>query len=288
MKDVLGDRMKEYEGMEAQRKFMSGLPIVARIDGRAFSKFTKGMGRPYDQLMTDAMVETTKFLVKQTCACIGYTQSDEITLIFSPHNKKNQVWFNARISKMVSQLAAQATVFFYDQILKTMPSYAKRMPTFDARAWQVPSFIEAANSLLWREWDATKNSITMAASEHYSYSELKGKNGKVRQEMLFQKGINWNDYPVSFKRGTYVQRVTKSKVFTPDEIEKLPANHAARKDPNLVIMRTSVEVLDMPKFNSIKNPVDVIFNGAKPVVGKEQLVDNDGFIQSNTVQFLVA
>jgi tRNA(His) 5'-end guanylyltransferase len=278
MNDALGDRMKEYEGLEAARKFMPGIPIIARVDGRGFSKFTKGMGRPFDQLMTNAMIETTKFLVKETNACIGYTQSDEITLVFNPHAKKRAVWFNARITKMISQLAAQATIGFYNEILRTMPKYARRLPTFDARVWQVPTAIEAANSVLWREWDATKNSITMAASEFYSVSQLKGKNGAEKQELLFQNGINWNDYPVSFKRGTYVQRKFFSKPFTVEELEKLPEKHLARSNPELAIIRSKIDVIEMPKFSSVANPVEVIFNAAKPVLKKDvSLVDADGF-----------
>lgn len=287
-KDALGDRQKEYEAFEAQRKFLNGLPIVARIDGRAFSNFTRGMGRPYDQLMATAMVETTKALVKETKACIGYTQSDEITLIFAPNTKKSQIWFSARVGKMTSQLAAQATLFFNEQIAELMPEYKKRRPTFDARVFQVPNMAEAANNLLWRELDATKNSITMAASVHYSHKQLLGKSGKERQEMLYQKGINWNDYPVSFKRGTYVQRVTKGRHFTADEIEKLPPSHAARNNPDLVILRSSIEVVEMPKFGSLKNPLDVIFKGAAPVSGDSQMSNNDGFIPGKILAFEAA
>ena len=79
MSDTFGDRMKMYEGIEAQRAFMPGLPICVRIDGRAFHTFTSGMKRPYDKAMADAMIDTMKYLVEQTNACIGYTQSDEIT-----------------------------------------------------------------------------------------------------------------------------------------------------------------------------------------------------------------
>ncbi|MEG0868726.1 MAG: tRNA(His) guanylyltransferase Thg1 family protein, partial [Hafnia sp.] len=217
--------------------------------------------------------------VQHPGACLGYTQSDEITLVFNPHSTKKQVWFNARISKMVSQLAAQATIAFYTEILRTMPSFAKRLPTFDARVWQVPSMIEAANAVLWREWDATKNSITMAAFEFYSTSELKNKNGAEKQEMLFQKGVNWNNYPVHFKRGTYVQRVTTSRPFTAEELAKLPEKHAARRDPDLQVVRSKIEVLELPKFSSIANPEQVIFE-AKPPVLKQgtQLADLEGFM----------
>jgi hypothetical protein len=138
MSDVLGDRMKLYELAEAGRRFMPLLPILARIDGRCFSAFTRGMERPYDQMMTRLMVATTRHLVEETNASMGYTQSDEITLAWHQTDMKSQVWFDGRISKMTSQLGAQATLFFYRNCCEHMPAFASRHPTFDARVWQVP------------------------------------------------------------------------------------------------------------------------------------------------------
>ena len=264
MNDALGDRMKGYELAEAGRRFMLLLPIVARIDGRCFSAFTRGMARPFDYLMGAAMIRTTRDLVEETNACMGYTQSDEITLAWHQTDVKSQLWFNGRIAKMVSQLAAQATLHFYRAVLSAMPDFADRCPTFDARAWQVPNRTEAANVFVWREWDATKNSITMAASTVYSHKELHGKNGDEKQEMLFQKGINWNDYPAMFKRGTYVQRRMATKPFSADEIEKLPPKHQARSNPDLVVERHEVMILEMPPITTVVNREAVIFDGEPP------------------------
>lgn len=264
MSDALGDRMKLYEMAEAGRHFMPLLPIVARVDGRCFSAFTRGMERPYDPQMTAAMVETTIELVDHTNACMGYTQSDEITLAWHTLDPKSQLWFNGRIAKMVSQLAAQATLSFYLAVSRRLPECASKRPTFDARAWQVPNRTEAANVFVWREWDATKNSITMAASEYYSHAELHGKNGDEKQEMLFQKGINWNDYPASFKRGTYVQRRAVQKPFSAAEIERLPLKHDARANPSLLVERREVAILELPPITTVANREAVIFDGAAP------------------------
>jgi hypothetical protein len=73
--DALGDRMKAYEAQECSRRFLPMLPVYARIDGRNFSGFTKGMDRHYDTRMSAAMVETVKGLVEKTHAKMGYTQS---------------------------------------------------------------------------------------------------------------------------------------------------------------------------------------------------------------------
>lgn len=261
MNDDLGDRMKEYELAEAGRVFMPLVPIMARIDGRCFSGFTHGLERPYDRRMTRAMVATTLALVGETNACMGYTQSDEITLAWHSTDRKSQIWFGGRVAKMTSQLAALATLHFYRFILNVLPEYADKLPTFDARVWTVPNRTEGANVFVWREWDATKNSIIMAASEHYSHKQLMGKNGSEKQEMLFQKGINWNDYPAEFKRGTYVQRRMVTKAFSAEELDRLPPEHAARTNPDLVVERHEIAVLDMPPITSVANREDVIFDG---------------------------
>lgn len=262
--------MKGYESVEAGRRLMPLLPVVARIDGRAFHTFTRGMDRPYDERMVRLMVETTRYLVKETCACMGYTQSDEITLAWHAPDPKSQIWFDGRVAKMTSQLAAHATLWFNRLLRLNWPFMAERLPTFDARVWAVPSRAEAANVFLWREWDATKNSISMAASACFSDSEVHGKSGAEKQEMLFQRhGINWNDYPARFKRGTYVQRRLVRRPFTTDEIEKLPPKHAARSNPNLMVDRHDVAVVDMPVFTAVLNREAVIFDGADPVVAQE-------------------
>lgn len=99
MNDDLGDRMKVYEMAEAGRKFMPLLPIVARLDGKGFSSFTKGLLRPYDERLSNLMVDCTKYLVSETNACCGYTQSDEITLAWYAPDYKSEIYFAGRISK---------------------------------------------------------------------------------------------------------------------------------------------------------------------------------------------
>jgi tRNA(His) guanylyltransferase len=274
MNDDLGDRMKEYEG-KTEVCLMPMLPTFARVDGRSFHSFTRGMNRPYDERMSMVMTETARWLAQETNARMTYTQSDEITLAWLSTNRKSQIWFDGRHSKMVSQIAALATLIFYRLCAKTMPEYADRLPSFDARVWQVPNVSEGANVFLWREWDATKNSITMAASSVYSHKTLHGKNGSEKQEMLWQKGINWNDYPAFFKRGTYIQRRTVIKPFSVEEIDKLPAKHEARINPDLIVERSEWAVLDMPPLSQIANREAVIFEGAEPVKAMDATIKQD-------------
>ena len=266
IQDGLGDRMKEYEGMEGERRFLPLLPVCARIDGKSFSRFTKGLARPYDKRLVDLMGQTTTYLVEETQAKMGYTQSDEINLVWYSDDFKSQIFFDGRIQKIVSVIASMTTAYFNRHLEKYLPEKADRLGFFDSRAWQVPTLEEAANTFLWRELDATKNSISMAARSYYSHKALMGKKAAEMQEMLFQKGVNWNDYPDFFKRGSFFQKHKVYRKFTPEEIERLPRQHQARKNPDLKVERSSVRRLKMPPFSRVKNRVEVILTGAEPIL----------------------
>lgn len=260
-KDQFGDRMKMYENATCGIKMLPLVPIIARLDGKGFSNFTRGLKRPYDERLSKLMIETTKYLVKETNANCGYTQSDEITLVWYVEDMRSQIYFGGRFFKMVSDLSAMASVFFNRNLEDYLPEKKNKMPRFDCRVYNVPNPIEAVNAFLWREKDATKNSVSMAASEYYSHNFLMNKNGSEKQELLFQKGINWNDYPTFFKRGTYIQRKRVFSKFTSDELENLPAKHNARKNPNMEIERWIIKELDLPPLMKVENKVDVILYG---------------------------
>lgn len=269
MKDTMGDRMKAYESHTCGIRLIPRIPVIARLDGKGFSKFTKGLQRPYDERLSRLMVETTKYLVKETNANCGYTQSDEITLVWYSPSYESKIYFDGRLFKMLSDLAAMCSVYFNRKLGNFLPEKTHLMPRFDCRVFNTPTAEEAANIFLWRELDATKNSITMAAQHYYSHSELQGKNGSEKQEMLFKKGVNWNDYPFFFKRGTYVQRVRQITKFTTEELEKLPAKHAARKNPDLEIERWNISAIELPPLMTIFNKSDVILKGEKVITNLE-------------------
>jgi tRNA(His) guanylyltransferase len=263
--DDLGDRMKAYERRETSRALFPMLPVYARIDGRGFSSFTRGMARPYDEQMQAAMIATTKHLVAESHARIGYTQSDEINLVWLAEGPGSEIFFAGKVQKMASVLAGLATAAFTRAVIDSLQplcSYADRMPHFDARVFQVPTKEEAASLFLWREQDATKNAVSMAARAYYSHKQLDGKSGPEKQEMLFAAGVNFNDYPASFKRGTFVRRETFERAFTAEELARIPEKH--RPDTGELVTRSEVRVLAMPKFGSVRNRAAVIFDGAEP------------------------
>ncbi len=256
--------------MEAGRRALPGLPLMVRLDGKAFHTFTRGLERPFDARLQRLMDDTTRHLVKECGALIGYTQSDEISLLYYSTGK-GEPFLGGRYQKLTSILAATATFVFNRRLAAELPEKADKMALFDCRAWVVPSLEEAANTLLWRELDASKNSISMAAQARISHTDLQGKNGKEQQELLFQRaGINWNDYPARSKRGAWFRRVEVTRAFTTEELDKLPPLHEARKNPELRVTRHDVLPLEMPPFARVQNRVGVLFRGEDPITAEPE------------------
>lgn len=112
-KDSLGDRQKQYE-ISSESQLVPKMPIIVRIDGKAFHTYTKGMVKPFDELLGNAMKKTMQALCKDIHTCVfGYTQSDEITLVLRlPDRIKSQAYMNRRVQKIASLTASKATRYF--------------------------------------------------------------------------------------------------------------------------------------------------------------------------------
>lgn len=255
--DEFGARMKAYEAAETSRRLDPHLPIYARIDGRSFSRFTRGMARPFDERMLDAMIATTKHLVAETHARIGYTQSDEISLVWLADSPGSDVFFSGKVQKMVSVLASIAAAKF----ARVCPAgFEDRLPHFDARVFQMPSTMEAANAFLWRAMDARKNAISMVAQSRFSPRQLHGVGQTNMLLMLAEAGVDFDSFDVRFRRGTFVRREVVMKTLTQEEAAAIPEAHR----PAGPVPRTVVAEIDMPPFNTVVNRVGVIFDGEAP------------------------
>lgn len=204
-KDDFGNRMKGYENIFRQT-LPQRLPVIIRIDGSHFHTFTRGMKKPFDEELIQAFWETCKYLAENIMGCkLVYHQSDEISILLTNYDKlTTQSWFENNLQKMVSVSASMATAKFNEVIQKANPN--KELATFDSRAWVIPQD-EVTNYFLWRQQDATKNSIAMVAQANFPHKELQGLDGKKLQDKLFlEKGINWNDLPVWQKRGACITK----------------------------------------------------------------------------------
>lgn len=263
-KDDLGDRMKQYESIETNRVIDPSLPIYARIDGRGFSRFTKNMIRPFDLRMTNCMIETTRFLVKETNASIGYVQSDEISLVWKPVDGTKDRFFGGKIQKICSVLASMAAARFAVEYAREFGKISEDFPHFDCRVISLPSTTEATNMLLWRSLDASKNSVSMAARYFYPHRDLQGKSSLEMIYMIKDKGRSMDDYPSCFTNGTWLQRKLHHRGFDPEELAAIPSKYRPAADT--LVERGSIDVIDMPPFSKVKNRDGVVFQGEPPEI----------------------
>jgi len=205
----LGDRMKNYE-KQTRIYIPKEQYIIIRVDGHKFSKFTKGFEVPFDDVFSNAMIETTKFLMKRFNAVTGYKQSDEITLVIPPSFDKrgnNQI-FGGRVDKIASLAAAFATQKFNKELFRS-GKYPDKVfkASFDGRVFGVDSEEEAFNTVLWRIRDAEKNSRSIFASTFCSHKDLLNKTGEEKIKFCLKNtGKNWNDLEDGYKYGFLVKK----------------------------------------------------------------------------------
>jgi tRNA(His) 5'-end guanylyltransferase len=235
----LGTRMKTYYEQIPKTKLMRRTPVIIRIDGKAFHTFTRGFQKPFDEVLIESMQETTKYLCENIQGCVlGYTQSDEISLVLVDYQKlETSAWFDYEVQKMCSIAASMATLAFNRYFVENTknealvfteewleddefnPNYrnkklrelwlvhdkaVKKGAMFDARVFNIPKE-EVTNYIYWRQLDATRNSIQMVGQVNFSHKELQNKSCNDIQDMLItQKGVNWNDLPTYQKRGSCI------------------------------------------------------------------------------------
>lgn len=234
VKGELDKRMKESYENVANTKLLKRTPVAIRIDGKSFHTFTKGFRRPFDAVFMGAMQQTMKYLCENIRGCVlGYTQSDEITLILVDYQEfDTSAWFDYRVQKMCSIAASMATMAFnktFDFLSREesedIEIQARRNPSFDdrnyltgisiahkqaikngamfdARCFNIPKE-EVTNLIYSRQLDASRNSIQMVGQCYFSSKQLHKKSCSNIQDMLMeQHGINWNNFPTACKRGT--------------------------------------------------------------------------------------
>jgi tRNA(His) 5'-end guanylyltransferase len=176
-------------------------------------------------------------------AKFAYVQSDEISILITDFDDLGtHAWFDNNLQKMASVSASMATAEFNRlRLMRGFGNYEQtpmqgraiisqfNMAQFDARVFQIPFAAEVENYFIWRQQDATRNSISSAAQSLYSPKELNGVKTDGMQEMLFQKGINWNNYSPREKRGSLIRKVER-KFIKSDSIK------AVAKTPNTQVI----------------------------------------------------
>ena len=214
--DDLDAKMRVYE-QSLDQVILPELYLVARLDGNRFTRLTKEICEfeaPFDIRFRDMMIETVKALMNYGFRVIyGYTESDEISLLFHP----NEDAFGRKVRKYNSLLAGVASAAFSGQLGK--------QAVFDCRMIPLPRIEQVQDYFLWRQEDAHRNCLNshcywMLRKQGKSVAEatkmLEGQSIAYKNELLFQNGINFDKLPSWQKRGTgiYWDAVEK-KGFNP-------------------------------------------------------------------------
>jgi tRNA(His) 5'-end guanylyltransferase len=287
VRDDLGTRMKTFYENIPKTRLMRRVPVAIRLDGKAFHTFTRGFQKPFDFVLMDTMQQTMKYLCENIQGCVlGYTQSDEITLILVDYKKLNSAaWFDYEVQKMCSIAASMATMAFNRFFMYEYEEFNRWVnegnPTdedrrlndiyydamckgamFDARCFNIPKE-EVTNLIYWRQLDATRNSIQMVGQAHFSHDELQDKTCNMIQDMLMTKyGINWNDFTTPCKRGTACIRIGKKVT---ENIKREPQPFGEDKVTTTIIEERPIWVIDknMPilKGEDRKYVDDLIYIG---------------------------
>ena len=246
---TLGDRIKSYEN-QGRIYLKHKIPVILRIDGKAFHSFTRKMNKPFDDNLLACMRYATVEVSKEISGCkFSYTQSDEASFLITDLDSENtEGWFKYNKSKIESVSASMFTYFFnkkYQELFNDPENYA----LFDARSFNI-SNEEVVNYFTWRQWDATRNAIQMVARANFSHGECNKKNTLELKEMLLsQKEINFEEFALQYKRGVafYKESTTGPNPYH----EKFPHN----TEP-VVTRNYWKEDLEIPQFSKEKDFIE--------------------------------
>ena len=226
--EELSDRMKYYENVP-KNYLMRRVPVVIRCDIRSGGSFVKGFKKPFDDVFGKTMIRTMEHVAKEIQGCIfAYTESDEMSFVLSDYKKLNSAaWFDYNVEKVASLAASEATFAFnkyfaeevdkyknsigydedgsldkaeYDQYVVYLRAIDKGV-RFDGRCANYPKE-EVSNYIYWRQSDAMRNSVSMAARAQFPHKQCEHKNQEQLKAMLMDEcGINWDDYATHYKYG---------------------------------------------------------------------------------------
>lgn len=254
-KDALSVRQKEFYEKRTRTLLPRRTYTIIRIDGKSFKNYTKGLNKPFDEDLIEAMDSTAIYLCKNIQgAKLAYVQSDEITIVMTDFDTlQTDAWFDGEVQKIVSVSASMATREFNRvRIIQQLANGIDikyilngKLAEFDSRVFTIPFKEEVLNNIIWRQRDCVRNSISSVAQSLFSHTLLTGKNQSDMQEMCFEKGVNWNDFPEKQKRGRII---VKKQINYPS------------KNGGEPYIRNEWKSIAAPDFNKDRSLFDEIFN----------------------------
>lgn len=275
--DSLGKRMKRYEAVSNSATLIPDLPLYARIDGRHFSRLTKGLGYPFLSCEKTGncwfgfaylMQHVANELEKEFKCTVVETHSDEISLGWK--NIKTAP-FEGRYFKLVSNLASFATSVFVSTAWELYASknsakddspywkIIQRKPSFDCRVYQVPDLMELTNCFVWRQNDCIRGAINQFAQRFFTHKQLEGKSQDERLQMCLDAGYDFNTESEEIRYGYFI--INRS-VFAdmPEEFKKYHPENKTGK-----ILRSKQIPMQVQDLGRMRNKMEYLFESAAPV-----------------------
>jgi tRNA(His) 5'-end guanylyltransferase len=224
MSASLGDRMKKYENVYKVR-FTDRLPIIVRLDGKAFHTLTHQCEKPFDYKLTNIFnLITLDLFVQMQGSVFAYTQSDEISILLYPWKKlESQAWFDNEMNK-INTISASIVSAFATQLWGVAFDTDNRL-LFDARSFILPES-EVVNYFIWRQKDWIRNSVQMLGRAHFSQKELHGKTNNDVKTMLEAIGVSWNDLPIYLRYGRAIYKNSEGEDIIDKEIPLFTENRS--------------------------------------------------------------
>lgn len=227
----IGDRMKNYENV-TRHYLTKRVPVIIRIDGKTFHTFTKKyFKKGFSAEFSKGMELVTLNLMKELGAKIGYTQSDEISLLLTDYKTiKTDAQFGYNLSKLISVSASIATSEFAKYLLKN--TLINEFPYFDSRVFNIPED-DVCNYFIWRQEDCIRNAISMIGQQHYSPKQLNRVSTKqLKEKLISEHNFNFDSLSSYQLNGILILRTN---------IEGKSILHTLPKTP---IIKNSREVIE--------------------------------------------
>lgn len=212
----LGSRMKNNYESRSRNFLTRRVPVILRLDGKAFHTFTRNFDKPFDNELSHCLEYACKKLAFhiQGAKC-AYIQSDEVSYLITDMDRLNtESWFNYNVQKMCSVASSIFTANFNFVMSKT-----PHLAYFDARVFNIPKE-EVVNYFVWRHKDWVRNSVQMLTRHYYSHNDCIDKDISDMHEMLYHKGVNWVNLDNEWKNGNFL-RFDGKKSLTPSNFNDI-------------------------------------------------------------------
>lgn len=219
MHNKLKDRIEAYQS-QSDLKLLPKVPLIICVNGRGFSKITQLLDKPYCNKLAECMATITLHLCTEVDGVLfGYQHNDEIVLVVrNDQHADTTPWYDNRVQKICSITAASATSHFKNCLTQVNLNLAGDA-LFTSQVFMVPTIAEAINTIIYKQQHNFHTSIQFACfyeliNRKYDKNAIKemlgGMSVDEKIDLLKQEcQIDYNQYPVSFRRGVAFYKAPK-------------------------------------------------------------------------------